>query len=251
MSFRPQSRPQQSQAPIKLTKPVCQIHHSLSTLTVPRYSPPLLTHALCVLPIRCSVKKVRELEPESKGHNLHVKVVELRTVLEKTKFDGSKITIGEVTTDHRTRSLSCSLTPHSYCTHSAQRANMLGYLMRCTVTQALVGDKTGSVLLTVRNGQSPIALHASVTLTTRQLECASLTDGHRLSLGVRMCTEQIAVCQPGQSITIRNAKIEMYKGHMRLVVDIWGVIEPSEKQLDEQPDTSNNLSSIEYELVDA
>jgi len=41
---------------------------------------------------------VGELEPESKGHNLHVKVSELRTVLEKTKFDGTKITIGEVTT---------------------------------------------------------------------------------------------------------------------------------------------------------
>lgn len=43
----------------------------------------------------------------------------------------------------------------------------------------------------------------------------------------------------------------MYKGHMRLVVDIWGLIEPSEKQLDEQPLLTNNLSSIEYELVDA
>jgi len=63
--------------------------------------------------------------------------------------------------------------------------------------------------------------------------------------------EQIAVCQTGASVTIRNAKIEMYKGHMRLVVDIWGLIEPSEKELDEQPLTTNNLSSIEYELVDA
>ena len=42
------------------------------------------------------VKQVGELEPESKGHNLHVKVVELKTVLEKKSFDGSKITIGEV-----------------------------------------------------------------------------------------------------------------------------------------------------------
>jgi len=63
--------------------------------------------------------------------------------------------------------------------------------------------------------------------------------------------EQIAVCQAGRSITIRNAKIEMYKGHMRLVVDIWGLIEPTEKELDEQPLASNNLSDVEYELVDA
>ena len=43
----------------------------------------------------------------------------------------------------------------------------------------------------------------------------------------------------------------MYKGHMRLVVDVWGLIEPSEKELAEQPLASNNLSDVEYELVDA
>lgn len=59
------------------------------------------------------------------------------------------------------------------------------------------------------------------------------------------------MCQTGASVTIRNAKIEMYKGHMRLVVDIWGLIEPSDKQLNEQPLTTNNLSDTEYELVDA
>lgn len=59
------------------------------------------------------------------------------------------------------------------------------------------------------------------------------------------------MCQAGRSVTIRNAKVEMYKGHMRLVVDIWGLIEPSESELNEQPLTTNNLSSIEYELVDA
>ena len=59
------------------------------------------------------------------------------------------------------------------------------------------------------------------------------------------------MCQPGRSVTVRNAKIEMYKGHMRLVVDIWGLIEPSETELNEQPLASNNLSDTEYELVDA
>ena len=64
------------------------------------FSTPILAHALPAThcPVSLSVKKVKDLEPESKGHNLHVKVVELHTVLEKTKFDGVKITIGEVTT---------------------------------------------------------------------------------------------------------------------------------------------------------
>ena len=119
-----------------------------------------------------------------------------------------------------------------------------------------MGDATGCVLVTVRNGQ-PLnhhtaphiaawrtALHGTIPLlTTVMLSLLSPSPG--------MTAEQIAVCQPGKSVTIRNAKVEMYKGHMRLVVDIWGLIEQSENELDEQPLTTNNLSSIEYELVDA
>lgn len=52
----------------------------------------------------------------------------------------------------------------------------------------------------------------------------------------------------GATITLRNAKIDMFKGSMRLAVDRWGrveVTEPANFTVKED----NNLSLIEYELV--
>ena len=43
----------------------------------------------------------------------------------------------------------------------------------------------------------------------------------------------------------------MFKNHMRLAVDQWGLIEASAQPLTEAVDTANNLSDTEYELVDA
>jgi replication factor A1 len=54
----------------------------------------------------------------------------------------------------------------------------------------------------------------------------------------------------GNTVIIRNAKIDMFKGSMRLAVDKWGRIEvtdPAEFTVKED----NNLSLIEYELVNA
>ena len=55
--------------------------------------------------------------------------------------------------------------------------------------------------------------------------------------------------KPGTSVIIRNAKIDMYKGNMRLAVDKWGRLEVTEP-VKFKVKTDNNLSSIEYELVD-
>lgn len=52
----------------------------------------------------------------------------------------------------------------------------------------------------------------------------------------------------GSTVTLRNAKIDMFKGSMRLAVDKWGrveVAEPASFTVKED----NNLSLIEYELV--
>jgi replication factor A1 len=54
----------------------------------------------------------------------------------------------------------------------------------------------------------------------------------------------------GNTVIIRNAKIDMFKGSMRLAVDKWGRVEvtdPAEFTVKED----NNLSLIEYELVNA
>ena len=52
----------------------------------------------------------------------------------------------------------------------------------------------------------------------------------------------------GATVVLRNAKIDMFKGSMRLAVDKWGRVEvtdPAEFTVKED----NNLSLVEYELV--
>lgn len=60
--------------------------------------------------------------------------------------------------------------------------------------------------------------------------------------------EQVDVMKEGATLIIRNAKIDMFKGTMRLAVDKWGrieVTEPANFTVKED----NNLSAVEYELV--
>jgi len=116
--------------------------------------------------------KVKDLEPGTRGHNILVKVGDVKTVLERKRPDQSTLSIAEAT----------------------------------------VGDATSSILLTARN-------------------------------------EQILHVKKGATLVLRNAKIEMFKGHMRLAVDKWGKLEPSPTPLSEDISTTENLSETEYELV--
>jgi len=50
------------------------------------------------------------------------------------------------------------------------------------------------------------------------------------------------------TVILRNAKIDMFKGSMRLAVDKWGRVEVTEPA-DFTVKEDNNLSLIEYELV--
>ncbi|KAF5478629.1 hypothetical protein F2P56_005172 [Juglans regia] len=85
------------------------------------------------------------------------------------------------------------------------------HLRQTRIAECLVGDETGAIVFTARN-------------------------------------EQVDLMQPGATVIIRNAKIDMFKGSMRLAVDKWGrveVTEPANFTVKED----NNLSLIEYELV--
>ena len=58
----------------------------------------------------------------------------------------------------------------------------------------------------------------------------------------------VDLMKPNTTVILRNAKIDMFKGSMRLAVDKWGrveVTEPAKFVVKED----NNLSLIEYELV--
>ncbi|KAL1567391.1 hypothetical protein AAHA92_02876 [Salvia divinorum] len=79
------------------------------------------------------------------------------------------------------------------------------------IAECLIGDETGTILFTARN-------------------------------------DQVEMMKPSNTVILRNAKIDMFKGSMRLAVDKWGrveVTEPAEFVVKEE----NNLSLVEYELV--
>ncbi|XP_019153914.1 PREDICTED: uncharacterized protein At4g28440-like [Ipomoea nil] len=85
------------------------------------------------------------------------------------------------------------------------------HLRNTSIAECLVGDETGCILFTARN-------------------------------------DQVNVMEPGTTVILRNAKIDMFKGSMRLAVDKWGRIEVTEAAaFDVKED--NNLSLVEYELV--
>lgn len=90
---------------------------------------------------------------------------------------------------------------------------------------------------------------------------------------IEMGLTVVEIAQLGSYITLRNAKIDMYRGSMRLAVDQWGKVEESDVK-DYEPkvkygnmlanwhlthvlvvnwrvclQVDNNLSLIEYELV--
>ncbi|KAH7860107.1 hypothetical protein Vadar_009415 [Vaccinium darrowii] len=79
------------------------------------------------------------------------------------------------------------------------------------IAECLVGDETGAVLFTARN-------------------------------------DQVDLMKPGATVILRNAKIDMFKGSMRLAVDKWGRVEVTEPGSFEVKE-DNNLSLVEYELV--
>ncbi|KAK4399745.1 hypothetical protein Sango_1080600 [Sesamum angolense] len=98
-----------------------------------------------------------------------------------------------------------------------QRGRTQGRFSEC-----LVGDETGMIIFTARNDQANIDYLIS-----------SLVD----------------LAKAGSTLVLSNAKIDMFKGSMRLAVDRTGRVEagdPASFSVDE----SNNLSLIEFERVD-
>ncbi|XP_008787952.2 uncharacterized protein At4g28440-like isoform X1 [Phoenix dactylifera] len=79
------------------------------------------------------------------------------------------------------------------------------------IAECLVGDETGMIVFTARN-------------------------------------EQVDLMKPGTTVILRNARIDMFKGSMRLAVDKWGRVEVTDPA-DFTVKEDNNLSLVEYELV--
>ncbi|KAB1216572.1 hypothetical protein CJ030_MR4G002188 [Morella rubra] len=85
------------------------------------------------------------------------------------------------------------------------------HLRQSRIAECVIGDETGTIVFTARN-------------------------------------DQVDLMQPGTTVILRNAKIDMFKGSMRLAVDKWGRVEVTEPAKFEVKE-DNNLSLVEYELV--
>ncbi|OQS07585.1 hypothetical protein THRCLA_20111 [Thraustotheca clavata] len=124
--------------------------------------------------------KVKDLVPGTGGHCLVVQVLSVAPIVEKVHLDGSVARIAEI----------------------------------------LVGDETGTVVLTARN-------------------------------------EQIDRAQVGKYLVLRNAEAAVYRGFMRLRVTVWGKLSLHPDGVKSTPKVpksiadNNNMSLVEYELVPA
>merc|ERR1712154_687653 len=85
---------------------------------------------------------------------------------------------------------------------------------RLRISEAVIGDKTASIILSLRN-------------------------------------DQIGMVEEDNCLILRNAKIDMVNnGYMRVAIDRWGLIEKvDEQQTQDEINLKNNLSEVEYELV--
>ncbi|MQM11873.1 hypothetical protein Taro_044787 [Colocasia esculenta] len=101
------------------------------------------------------------------------------------------------------------------------------------IAECLVGDETGIIVFTARNEQ---VLAISGENEKGQHEQENKVIG------------PVDIMKPDTTVTLRNAKIDMFKGSMRLAVDKWGRIEVTDPA-DFSVKTDNNLSLVEYELV--
>ena len=55
----------------------------------------------------------------------------------------------------------------------------------------------------------------------------------------------------GETVALRNCKVNMHKGFMRLVIDKWGAIKPSLEVIEkEKVKLEPNFSDVEYEKLD-
>merc|ERR1712032_1122090 len=61
--------------------------------------------------------------------------------------------------------------------------------------------------------------------------------------------DQVAMCEIGKILRIQNGKIVMFKGFMRLEVDMWGVVKSAPDHEDMEPKMSKDVSATEFELA--
>ncbi|AES75820.2 putative nucleic acid-binding protein [Medicago truncatula] len=82
----------------------------------------------------------------------------------------------------------------------------------------------------------------------RQMLAGSLVGDETRMIIFTARNDKVNLLKDGSTIILRNAKIDIFKGSMWLVVDKWGRVEVTDLTNFTVKD-DNNLSLIEYELV--
>ncbi|EXB82597.1 hypothetical protein L484_027775 [Morus notabilis] len=100
------------------------------------------------------------------------------------------------------------------------------------IAECLVGDETGMIIFTARNDQ----------------DMPGVMNFDEMPGVMNFDEMPVDLVKEGSTVILRNAKIDMFKGSMRLAVDKWGRVEITEPA-DFTVKEDNNLSLIEYELV--
>jgi len=66
----------------------------------------------------------------------------------------------------------------------------------------------------------------------------------------RFLEDQLSLAKPGKSLRMQNARVAMFQGHIRMESDKWAKLAEYEEQ-SFTPDTKNDISETEYQLMDA
>lgn len=93
--------------------------------------------------------------------------------------------------------------------------------------ECVVGDETGKLVFTARNGK------LFEDFSTRSSNC-----------GKEQCDEIVE----GQTVELRNARVNLHEKNMRLVVDKWGLIDTdTDKVINEEDIPDVNYSDTQYD----
>lgn len=118
------------------------------------------------------------------------------------------------------------------------------------IVEALLADATGCILMSARNekGERPVPSRSRRNSAPARRP-AALGSGPDATVAIPTCFAADEL-KAGETIKVAGGKIEMFKGTMRLAVDKAGGIQPAAEKLAGAPNTANNVSNVQFDLVE-
>ena len=118
------------------------------------------------------------------------------------------------------------------------------------IVEALLADATGCILMSARNekGERPVPSRPRRDSAPARRP-AALGSGTDAAVTIPTCFAADEL-KAGETIKVAGGKIEMFKGTMRLAVDKAGGIQPAAEKLAGAPNTANNVSNVQFDLVE-